>query len=145
MLSAGLLEWDSPPSKTPLCENNRKTAMDNQYATTAVGLGVGTPAQSAYRNDSKVLVPISRRCESGLLAIADAFRHKGYSYNSSGRTTLHSGSPIWLAYITDAINPALTLTFIRMQYLLGLVLAKAWHFEFILGFEVQYQANRVML
>jgi hypothetical protein len=35
--------------------------MDYQYATTAEGLGVGTPAQSAYRNDSKVLVPMHSR------------------------------------------------------------------------------------
>ena len=49
--------------------------MEYQYTTTAEGLGVGTPAQSVYRTDVKVLVPAKAGfIMLGAYAIADAFR-----------------------------------------------------------------------
>ena len=53
----------------------RTHSIDNQYTTTAEGLGVGTPAQSVYRTDVKVLVPAKAGfIMLGAYAIADAFR-----------------------------------------------------------------------
>ena len=54
---------------------SRTHTMEYQYTTAAMGLGVGTPAQSVYRNDVKVLVPAKAGfIMLGAYAIADAFR-----------------------------------------------------------------------
>ena len=65
--------WDIPGG-AGYDARGRTHPIDNQYTTTALGLGVGTPAQSVYRSDVKSWNRLGRVYYASAYAIADAFR-----------------------------------------------------------------------